>query len=293
MSVNIAGPHVFEQRHRLKSQQFLTAASSPRSDTSFFQETIMASLAKKRKAQDADLQDVNPSASASLKLDTAEVKPPYVRGTSEITWSQNEECAEAMIPIIGNMYRKQNTVTTIFGTGLTNQGTVFIVSAFRQVEQRKRVPIQDALFVLQGIERMKLQGVRIDIGKATLAILRTIVTPKDGGASGSSLRERLSEDSLMKILVDWQVILKAKHPERPNPWLAPRDVVLYGFGRIGRILLRILIEKTGSGVKLMPRAIVVRPKKVSAFTMSQRQKSIRSTQNTHTHNGLLSMFTKF
>lgn len=37
-----------------------------------------------------------------------------------------------------------------------------------------------------------------------------------------------------------------------------RDVVLYGFGRIGRLLARLLIEKTGSGNGLRLRAIVVR-----------------------------------
>jgi glyceraldehyde 3-phosphate dehydrogenase len=35
-------------------------------------------------------------------------------------------------------------------------------------------------------------------------------------------------------------------------------VVLYGFGRIGRLLARVLIEKTGGGDKLRLRAIVVR-----------------------------------
>jgi glyceraldehyde-3-phosphate dehydrogenase/erythrose-4-phosphate dehydrogenase len=40
---------------------------------------------------------------------------------------------------------------------------------------------------------------------------------------------------------------------------SPRDVVLYGFGRIGRLLARLLIEKTGGGDKyLRLRAIVVR-----------------------------------
>jgi glyceraldehyde 3-phosphate dehydrogenase len=38
----------------------------------------------------------------------------------------------------------------------------------------------------------------------------------------------------------------------------PRDVVLYGFGRIGRLLARLLIEKAGSGNGLRLRAIVVR-----------------------------------
>jgi len=38
----------------------------------------------------------------------------------------------------------------------------------------------------------------------------------------------------------------------------PRDVVLYGFGRIGRILARLLIERTTSNNPLRLRAIVVR-----------------------------------
>lgn len=38
----------------------------------------------------------------------------------------------------------------------------------------------------------------------------------------------------------------------------PRDVVLYGFGRIGRLLARQLMSKTGKGSQLRLRAVVVR-----------------------------------
>jgi glyceraldehyde 3-phosphate dehydrogenase len=38
------------------------------------------------------------------------------------------------------------------------------------------------------------------------------------------------------------------------------DVVLYGFGRIGRILARLLIDRTGTGAKLRLRGVVVRAK---------------------------------
>jgi len=41
---------------------------------------------------------------------------------------------------------------------------------------------------------------------------------------------------------------------------APTDVVLYGHGRIGRLLNRMLVEKSGAGGKLVLRAIVVRKK---------------------------------
>jgi len=41
---------------------------------------------------------------------------------------------------------------------------------------------------------------------------------------------------------------------------SPRDVVLYGFGRIGRLLARIIIDTTGRGDQLRLRAIVLRSK---------------------------------
>lgn len=42
--------------------------------------------------------------------------------------------------------------------------------------------------------------------------------------------------------------------------LQSRDVVLYGFGRIGRLLARRIIELTGRGEQLRLKAIVIRPK---------------------------------
>ena len=43
-----------------------------------------------------------------------------------------------------------------------------------------------------------------------------------------------------------------------QPLETPRDVVLYGFGRIGRLVARLLIEKAAGGDVLRLRAVVVR-----------------------------------
>ena len=40
--------------------------------------------------------------------------------------------------------------------------------------------------------------------------------------------------------------------------ITPKDVVLYGFGRIGRLLARELMTKTGQGNHMRLRAIVTR-----------------------------------
>lgn len=42
--------------------------------------------------------------------------------------------------------------------------------------------------------------------------------------------------------------------------LVPKDVVLYGFGRIGRILARELVSQAGKGEQLRLRAIITRDK---------------------------------
>jgi glyceraldehyde 3-phosphate dehydrogenase len=59
---------------------------------------------------------------------------------------------------------------------------------------------------------------------------------------------------------------------RSPSYKEPRDVVLYGFGRIGRLLLRELIIQ-GNGSQLRPRAVVTR--KVTAEDIEKRAALIR------------------
>jgi glyceraldehyde 3-phosphate dehydrogenase len=56
--------------------------------------------------------------------------------------------------------------------------------------------------------------------------------------------------------------------------IKPKDVVLYGFGRIGRLLARELVSKTGKGDQLRLRAIVVREKN-DAITLEKRASLLR------------------
>src|SRR5690606_13058185 len=53
------------------------------------------------------------------------------------------------------------------------------------------------------------------------------------------------------------VIDKLRHAKNATS-IQPKDVVLYGFGRIGRILARELMQNTGLGSQLRLRAIVIR-----------------------------------
>ena len=56
--------------------------------------------------------------------------------------------------------------------------------------------------------------------------------------------------------------------------IQPKDVVLYGFGRIGRLLARELMSKTGKGDQMRLRAIVTRDKN-DAISLEKRASLLR------------------
>lgn len=160
-------------------------------------------------------------------------------------WKEREAIAESMIPLIGRLYRRNNVVTSIYGRAIINQSVIGLLKSHRFVRQveQKELPVQDTYAVLQVLDTLNLGRARIDIGKLAVAF-----SERSGGASLEDfLRKELS------AVVDGYAAEKAKTDAAER-----KDVVLYGFGRIGRLLARILIEKAGGGTNLRLRAIVVR-----------------------------------
>ena len=47
------------------------------------------------------------------------------------TWMGREALAEAMIPVIGRLYRENNVVTSVYGRSLINKSTMNILKAHR------------------------------------------------------------------------------------------------------------------------------------------------------------------
>ena len=67
-------------------------------------------------------------------------------------------------------------------------------------------------------------------------------------------KEKENYKGQKEFLLDKLSILE-ENQEQP---VEPRDVVLYGFGRIGRLAARELIKQAGKGQQLRLRAIVTR-----------------------------------
>jgi glyceraldehyde 3-phosphate dehydrogenase len=160
-------------------------------------------------------------------------------------WTDRETIAEAMIPMIGRLYRRNNVVTSIYGRAIINQSVIGLLKSHRFVRQveNKELSVHDTYAVLQVLDGMNLGRARIDIGKLAVRF-----SEQD---SGISLEDFLkSEVSEVVGGYDEETARVQKQHSK--------DVVLYGFGRIGRLLARILIEKAGGGNNLRLRAIVVR-----------------------------------
>ena len=155
-------------------------------------------------------------------------------------WKQREALAEDMIPLIGKLHREYNVNTYIYGQQLYSRSVIDIMKAHRFVRQVEKNELSefDTFPVVKALFALKLGRAHIDVGRIAVKYMNQ--------GAGQSI------DDFVKAEVADAIGTEAK----PIP--EPRDVVLYGFGRIGRLMARLLIEKTGGGDVLRLRAIVVR-----------------------------------
>lgn len=156
------------------------------------------------------------------------------------SWMSREALAESMIPLVGKLYRDKSVITSIYGRPVINRSVIDIIKAHRFVRQLESEPlsVEQTYPVLEILAGMDLFPAHIDIGK--------MATRFKSEGNGRDL-ETFVRDQLEGVL-----------SEGKSPQFQPRDVVLYGFGRIGRLVARILVEKAGGGDTLRLRAIVVR-----------------------------------
>ncbi len=161
-------------------------------------------------------------------------------------WKRREEKAEAMIPIIGKLYRK-NVVTYMYGRALYNQSVTDIMRTHRFVRQvaKNELSEDESFPLLRELGELDLGPSHVDVGKLTVKYMAL----QENGQPVPTEREFAAQECREVIGRDVKPLSK------------PQDIVLYGFGRIGRLLARLLIEKTGGGDQLRLRAIVVRPSK--------------------------------
>ncbi len=157
-------------------------------------------------------------------------------------WQTSEALAEAMIPLIGQLYRERNVVTNIYSRPIVNRSVISIIKhhKFARQLQKAELKVTDTYPVLEALTKLPLAPSRVDIGKLAVKY------------------QRFGEGKTVEEFVKTEVSEALEGGDAPN--FVSQPIVLYGFGRIGRLLARILIEKTGGGAGLRLKAIVVRKK---------------------------------
>mgnify|MGYP000867242108 FL=1 len=156
------------------------------------------------------------------------------------SWQERQEYAENMQPIIGRLYRNKGIELVVYGKPLVNATTIDIIKAHKTVErfEQQKLRLRESFPVLEAISKLDLAPGRIDLGKLAFAY------SYKNAAEGLTLEQYLQRELADLLGQDDKI--------------KPTDVVLYGFGRIGRLLARLMIERAGPSAKLRLRAIVVR-----------------------------------
>ncbi|MEZ5567328.1 MAG: glyceraldehyde-3-phosphate dehydrogenase [Halioglobus sp.] len=157
-------------------------------------------------------------------------------------WKEREALAEGMIPIVGRLSREKSVKCYIYGKPLVNRSVLEIMKDHRYVRQVEANELSEfeTFPILSRLSQMDLGPAHIDIGRLAVQYY------DHGQGKELSIEEYVDRE------------LAALIGARGAPLDRPQDVVLYGFGRIGRLMARILIEKTDGGDCLRLRAIVVR-----------------------------------
>ena len=158
------------------------------------------------------------------------------------SWNHKQAIAEKMIPLLGSLYRGPSVVIRVFGQKIMNASTISIIKAHQHGELvvGSALDMDESFKMLMLIEKMHLKQCRLDLGKLCHEYL-------------SKHSDKTQQEYLEHRLAD---LLKESSSNSDDS----HDVVLYGFGRIGRILARLMIDRTGTGAKLRLRGVVVRSK---------------------------------
>ncbi len=137
------------------------------------------------------------------------------------TQLQQQKQALEFIQLVHELNINDNIIE-LFGHNLSNLSASQVI----QLHNSNELSLADSIAVLKTLVAKESKALQVDV--AQLAV------------SGSSI-----EDALAKVT-----------PTDANKAV---DVVLYGFGRIGRILTRLLMANTATDKGLQLKAIVVRP----------------------------------
>ncbi|WP_159017709.1 glyceraldehyde-3-phosphate dehydrogenase [Algibacter sp. L3A6] len=142
------------------------------------------------------------------------------------------------IKIISDLWYDKSIELVLFRNQLIDRNVSQILNLHEYAGKfvQKPISVFDSVEIAQAIKTLDVPPAKLDIGKLTF--------------------EFQSEDNKYNNATAF-VASKLKDAHK-NGSIDPKNVILYGFGRIGRLVARELMAKTGQGNQMRLRAIVTR-----------------------------------
>jgi glyceraldehyde 3-phosphate dehydrogenase len=154
-------------------------------------------------------------------------------------WTQAEAAATKMLAYLNELRIQRGVLIHVYGRSIAKVSSVDVIKVHRYAKliTGEDLTVDETFPVLEALCRLDLSPCRIDLGKLTYKFKK----------SGASSVDAFVAKELESVCTGLHPVLKK-----------PQDLVLFGFGRIGRLVARILVDKVGKGDKIRPSGIVVR-----------------------------------
>jgi len=173
----------------------------------------------------------------------------------ELTYQTDRRRATvAFISIISDLWYDDTVELILFKNPLIDRNVSEILNLIEYASDfvEKPISIFDAVSIAREIKNLQLPPSKIDIGKLVY------------------------EYYLEKQQISFKEFVELKLKNAKNSkGIEPKDVILYGFGRIGRLIARELMARTGKGNLMRLRAIVVRGE-INEIVLEKRAALLRN-----------------
>ena len=159
------------------------------------------------------------------------------------------------IKIVSDLWYDKSIELVLFRNQLIDRNVSQILNLHEYAGEfvQKPISVFDSVEIAQAIKTLDIPPAKLDIGKLTYEY---------------HLEEQKHSNAIAFVAS------KLKGASTSEE-IKPKDVVLYGFGRIGRLVARELMTRTGKGSQLRLRAIVTRGKN-DAVVLEKRAALLRN-----------------
>ncbi|WP_422091543.1 glyceraldehyde-3-phosphate dehydrogenase [Tenacibaculum ovolyticum] len=155
-----------------------------------------------------------------------------------VSQAQVRRATVEFINIVNDLWYDKSIELVLFRNQLVDKRASEVLNLIDYSKEfvAKPILIDDALEIAKAIQSIDLPASKLDIGKL---------------AYEYQLQDDVTVNKLTFVKNQLKDATEAED-------IQPKDVVLYGFGRIGRLLARELMSKMGKGSQLRLRAVVTR-----------------------------------